>query len=282
MLQQGGSGSGYKYATLRFLIHPERRIFVPVGVMLWNTQTHRLFWRFPRSEEVIEGLAYTEISPYLEVVRRHIEHWLSARTLPYANNEIEPLTPSWWEHVRDLLHFNITLDDSRPIDCREPEKELDALYEAVVKPSVSKKARKRRIDGRLKDALGPYANQFGRTKIAGYHGRDVPVSRGAKSNSVTIIVEAANLAGVGADDEADKLTSRVQRIREGNRTGEILFVLGYITSPGGLNGEAALRDWIQFKTGETLFDLSREQREFREQAQAALSKLSGHTPLKFN
>jgi hypothetical protein len=88
-----------------------------------------------------------------------------------------------------------------------------------------------------------------------------------------VIVEAVNLALRTAEKDADALTSRLQRIQEGETERQIRFVLGYIASPGGLNGEPAMKEWLEHKTGTHAYDLDREAGAFHFSASDAVADL---------
>lgn len=71
-------------------------------------------------------------------------------------------------------------------------------------------------------------------------------------------------------DDADALASRLLRIREGMIDSHLSVVVGYMASPGGLNGEADMRDWILEKVTPDVYDLSSESEQFKQAAEAGL------------
>jgi hypothetical protein len=89
-----------------------------------------------------------------------------------------------------------------------------------------------------------------------------------------VIVEGVNLAAVAAEYDSDALVSRLQRIQEagGHRRSVSAFV-GYLASPSGLNGEAALVDWIRKKTDAKVFDLVRNGEKFAREVGSVVSKI---------
>jgi hypothetical protein len=64
------------------------------------------------------------------------------------------------------------------------------------------------------------------------------------------------------------------RIKEGNEQRAVRFVLGYVASPGGLNGDAVLKEWIEHKVGAEMFNLDREKDSFRDAASRAVADVN--------
>ncbi len=75
-----------------------------------------------------------------------------------------------------------------------------------------------------------------------------------------VIIEGVNLASTSARRDADALVSRLLRIREG---GAVNVLIGYVASPGGLNGETDMRDWIEAKVTQNVFDVISESERFQ-------------------
>jgi len=70
------------------------------------------------------------------------------------------------------------------------------------------------------------------------------------------------------------LVSRLLRIRKAYSDDDSLDMLvGYSSSPGGLNGETHMKDWIVEMVTENVFDLSCEKSEFQSIAQSFIEKL---------
>jgi hypothetical protein len=100
------------------------------------------------------------------------------------------------------------------------------------------------------------------------------VLRCAADEGHAVVVEAVNLTATTAERDVDALASRLLRIREGNEQRDVRFVLGYVASPGGLNGEAVLKEWIEHKVGTPMFNLDREEDSFRDAAAQAVADLN--------
>jgi hypothetical protein len=121
---------------LRYLMDPEREITVPIGIALSDEATGSLWFRLPREGEAVAGVCLATALPYLEMARDQIEGWLRSGTLPYALEPLPPLSVAWWNQVRRLMQWRVRLDPPRPIDCRRPEEEIEALYTAWVRPDA--------------------------------------------------------------------------------------------------------------------------------------------------
>jgi len=153
---------------------------------------------------------------------------------------------------------------------------IDALFDAMILPSRSTAASRKRIDGAVSTALGPLANRLeGRHEVSAFHGARERVLRAAKSDTGTVIVEGVNLAGRDARMEADALVSKCLRIRAGS-SDQTRFVIGYLASPGGLNGETHMRDWMVEQVSPDVYDLNAEQERFRSRTLSLLDA-SGNT-----
>jgi DUF3037 family protein len=270
------SDSTYSCATLRYMVDDRRGVSVPIGVVLWNEAENYIKFRLPREDERVGEIPPAEADMHLQATRAQIEAWRREKHLPYLRAPVQPLSREWWEHVQRLLGFRIRLDSPRPIDCQEPEEEIDALFDAMVQPKVSRKKQTERVDSAVKRALGPQLSKrlkHGK-KVPGWKDALVSVLRAASDARVIVVVEAISLASRTATKDADELASRLQRIREGGGGREVRFVLGYIASPEGLNGEAVMKDWIEHKTGCSMYDLIRNRQKFHDEAEDHLEDVN--------
>lgn len=261
-----------KYATFRFVADSERGVTIPIGVAVWGSDTSSLKIRFPKKGDRFDGADVNKVLPYLEVVKTQIESWLKNSYVPYQQEALEPLSDAWWDQVRKLLRFKVRVDEPKPIECVRPDLELESLYEAVAKPKQPSKHRRARLDGLFKKAVGnELADKFQTSEvIPGYKKRLVPVFRHAEVDKRHIIVEVVNLAIPEAERDADALASRLQRIKEGPLSQHTSFVLGYIASPSGLNGEGVMKNWVELKSGTRMYDIVREGTEFSSNIAEAL------------
>ncbi len=269
------TSSGYKCATLRYLVDATRGIDVPIGVALWSAERRWLQFRLPKEGERVEDVTAPAASTYLLQAKAQIEGWLRRDDLPYAKDRPDALSDPWWEHVRRLMRFSVRLGPLQPVDCEQPETEIETLYEALVQPSIPARNRQSRIDGAVRRALGTLAPRFRRgQKVPGYGGRPVRVLRAAGDAQHSVVVEAVNFALKTAEHDADALTSRLSRVRESGAAGDVQFILGYLASPGGLNGELVMKGWVEHQLGARMFDLERESRDFQSETERALLPLA--------
>ncbi len=271
--------STYSCATLRYLTDAERGVTVPVGVILWNNDGSWHQIRLPEPEEHIPGVSLVKACSYLELAKAQVEGWIEQGELPYSQTPLQPLSQAWWQHVEKLLRFTVRIDGIRIIDCQDPEDEIETLFEAIVQPHVSRQDKVKRIDTAVSRALGSVSSYFHRGRVAGYGGRDVKVLRCAQSRQRLVVVEAVNLASRDAEADADALYGRLSRIQEGQPEREIHFVLGYLASAHGLNGEKALKSFIESKVETPMYDLDRQKAEFEEAAYTEYSALEENAAL---
>lgn len=266
-----------KYATLRFVVDPDRNVSVPVGVALWGPDPDSLKIRLPEKDERFQGADVAEAYPYLELVCSQIRSWLRKGSVPYQREPLRPLSDEWWEQVRRLLKFRVHVDEPKPIECMHPDLELEALYEAVARPRQKQHRRRTRLEATFKEAVGDrLASELGsHAAICGYHNRSVEVFKHAEVDDRHLVVEVVNLATSEAEKDADALTSRLLRIKAGPLSGCTRFVLGYIASPSGLNGEGVMKDWIEEKAGSRLYDVVNEAPQFADQISDVLHGVTG-------
>jgi hypothetical protein len=278
MQQPVESSSSYSCATLRYVTDPIRDISLPVGVVLWRHGQQgaepRLHFRLPNVQERVEDLAVARALPFLNAARAQLEGWLARGELPYCADPPPPLSDRWWEHARRLLKFSVRLETPRALDCRDPERELESLFDALVQPKRDIRERNLRIEQAIGRALGrSRLKRFRRGYEApGFQGRPVKVLRAAEGPRGLVVIEGVNLALNTAEPDADRLASKVGRVRQNAEATDTHFVLGFLASPGGLNGEAALKAWIEQQSGSPMYDLDREPDAFRSAVESALSE----------
>jgi hypothetical protein len=154
---------------------------------------------------------------------------------------------------------------------RHKELDFESLFEAVVQPVLPPEQKRRRIDGVVASALGRTSRLLPKgTEFAAFGGVQEPVLRGAIGSYGAVVVEGVNLAGANARKDADALVSRLLRIKAVSSAIVLRVVVGYIASPGGLNGETDMRDWIRERVTTDVFDLASEETLFQSAAQAGL------------
>jgi hypothetical protein len=271
--------SSYSYAVFKYVKDAQRDLTVPIGVALWGSDRQLAYMRFIKKNEKIAHISKADDLPYIDLVARNLKEWLDKKELPYQQFELSPNSDAWWKHVRDLLVHRVRVSEPLPVDCKNPETELEPLFTSLVKPDALEDATER-IDSVLRNALGDQlASKFHRGHVSGYAGKPVNAMRVFSGKSGDVILDAINLSGKDAAESADEMVGKLQRSRlNGNgllpKSRPVLAIVGYISSPGGLNGETYLKTWIEEGGKAKVFDLLREQPQFRDATQIALSEAS--------
>ena len=261
----------YRSAVMRYLVDRRRGVEVPVGLVLWNEKANALKFRLPEQGETVDGADSPAASSYMLAAVAKIREWAGTGSIPYATGPLEPLSDAWWEQVRRLMRFNVRIGPSHHVDLRDPDVEMDLLFEAVVQPNTTARHRASRVEGAVTHALGSLAKRLRRhDRVPGYAGRDVRVMRSISDGRKVVVVDAVNLAARSAEKEADATTSRLCRVKENSSGLDVQLVVGYLASPGGLNGEHALKQWMEYRLGTPLHDLVRDAGRFKSVATQAI------------
>ena len=136
-----------------------------------------------------------------------------------------------------------------------------------------------RVDGAISRALGGLTSRFETGKsLRGFGGKPIAIRRLYSGPEGHVVAEGVNLASPGrAEQDADALASKLLRLKEGT-TDDVKFVIGYISSPEGLNGEAVYVEWLEHKLQAPAYDLLRQQSEFHDAAQTATRPLQPSLP----
>ena len=267
----------FSYAVFRYVKDAQKDLSVPVGVALWSTEARFVRFRFAEQSDRAHKISKTEDLPYINLVERQLRDWIDRRELPYQKERMLPDSDEWWRHVRELLIHKVRVSEPLPIDCRDPESELEPLFTSVVRREGS---RNKRIDSVLGNALGrEIAKRFHRGPVEGFAGKPVQVMRVFKGAAQDVVLDAVNLAADDAPRQADEIVGKLQRARLNGhgmtaRPRRLTAVVGYVSTPSGLNGEAYLKDWIENAGGARAFDLRREQTELRSTVRTALEEAS--------
>jgi hypothetical protein len=271
------TSQSFSYSIFSFVTDEIRDASVPVGIALWSSNPKQVRIRFASAGEKIKGLGETAYT-YLRVAEQQVNQWLSSGKVPYATGHASPYSDAWWKHLSGMMVHSVRLSDPRPIDGGNVDNEADLLFEAVVAPERISQERTERVDSVLSSALGrSLTKRLQRGTVTGFAGRPVPVKHFKSHRDSVIVVEAVNLAVAAAENDADALVSRLQRIRAANGpTGGKLAlqaIVGYLASPHGLNGEAALVAWIEKSGGAKTFDLLREHDKLHDVVESLLEAL---------
>ena len=187
---------------------------------------------------------------------------------------LSPTDDGWWRHVAKLLQHQIWLSDPKPIDCRDPDAEIEPLYEAIVSANRPLRAQRIRVASEIRGCLNGLNRQFkAKEKLPGFGGRDVEVLKAHRGRHGTVVIEGVNLATKNAEMQSDAAASRLERLLQGQGEAECKVLLGYLPSPDGLNGEAVLLDWIRQRTGAEVFDLRQQRDQLHDAAAASLARV---------
>lgn len=280
MLQVADSSSvegrvEHAYSIIRAVLDARRGETRPVGVAVWDTPRQWYAIRVLQAEERVGG-----ISPSRQIqaslVDTQVSKWASEGRVPYAGAGHQPWRTDFWEAVRRAMTSGTQFDEPRPMEpLRVPDDEVESLFEAIVQPAIKPERRIQRIDGAVTRALGSLAKRVPRNAVvAAYHGATETVLRGLSGRSGLLVVEGVNLAGSGAKDDADALASRMMRIEAAHTSGTLDVVVGYTCSPGGLNGEAYMMEWLRERITPHVYDLASEEERIRESVSTAVGRLS--------
>lgn len=267
--------SSYSYAVFRYVKDAQRDWTVPVGVALWSNDTHETWTRFVSEHEKLPRISKTEDLPYIDLVVRKLKGWLAMGELPYQSDRLSPGSDQWWQHVRNLLVHKVRISEPLSVDCHDPDSEIEPLYASLVRPEPSEGSTER-IDSLVRRALGEsLTGVFRRGTVLGFAGQPVSAMRVFSGTSGDVIVDAANLSTADAPRQADELVGKLHRARVNGRglapkDRALWAIVGYVSSPGGLNGETYLKNWIEQAGEAKAFDLIREQDQLREAAREAM------------
>jgi Protein of unknown function (DUF3037) len=274
--------SSFSYAVFRYLKDPLRDLSIPIGVALWSEDRGWTGVRMPRSDEKLPRINKADDYPYISFVERKLNSWLSERTLPYASSELQPTSDSWWRHLREVLVHKVSLSEPHPIDCTEPDQEIELLFMSIVRTESADETALR-VDSALTKALGNLAKKFKRGAVPGFAGKPVQVMRLFRGTKTTIVVDGVNLSVKDAAREADAMVGKMCRARSNGvavsplsppdpEGGNFLGFVGYLSSAGGLNGEGYLKDWIEKTASVQTFDVIREREQMRKAIDRAVQE----------
>lgn len=262
------------YCVIRISLDDDRNDTVPVGVVAWQSTVPWYGWRWLASDEKVRGVDRS-IRKLLRITKQQISRWAASRKVPYEPAPVDPTSDSFWRAVSEILTTAVQLDRPRAMDpMPEPVEEMEALFEAVVQPGQSQRKQTERIDTKLSGALGDLAQRIPKKpRVSAFGGAEEQVWRGLVTERGVLLVDGVNLATGNARTEADALVSRFMRIDAAYKNRPVRMIVGYSSSPGGLNGEGHMRDWIRAKLTDQVFDLTTQKTEFQDAAADAWRQL---------
>ena len=262
---------GHGYTVLRAVVNRDQNYHVPIGVVAWDSTREWYGIRTARAGERIPGVSASS-RQFADIVVAQLDRWASKKAVPYADAPVVPWNSAFWSAASQVLTTAIRADQPRALDPQTDTRAgLEALFEAVVQPGQPRAQAARRIDGALTEALGAYSRFFEtRAEVDAYEGATERVLRRAASTSGELILEAVNLAASHARRDADALVSKLLRIREAHSSTPLAFMVGYVASPNGLNGETHMRDWIAHRITPEVYDLRAQHELFQVRTAAYL------------
>jgi len=269
------SSSTFSYAVFRYMKDAKREIAVPIGVALWSEDANWVGVRLINSDQKVPRISRKGDFPFIGVFERKLDSWLAGRHLPYQDQPVSPASDAWWKHLQKLLIHKTRISDPRPIDCLDPEKEIESLFREIVSPEETEDHA--RIDHLITQCLGGLSKTLRRGEINGYAGKPVEIMRCFLGREATVVVEGVNLALENAASEADALVGKLQRVRangsiQPSADRRVIAIVGYVASENGLNGEAFLKDWIEKAGNATALDVQREGAKLRAETEQALTE----------
>ena len=128
------AANSFSYAVFSFVTDPPRDVIVPIGVALWSPVRRWAELRVVTEQEQVTGFDSNEFLPFVRLVESKLKNWMTSGKLPYSEKAVAPFTDDWWRHARELLIHRVRLSEPRAIDCRDPDRELERLYETIVAP----------------------------------------------------------------------------------------------------------------------------------------------------
>ena len=264
------------YSVIQISLDDDRDDTVPVGVVAWDDTRSWYGWRWLASDERVRGIN-ASTRRFMQVTKKQLVRWAESQRVPYEPSPVEPTSARFWRAVSAVLSTAVRVDAPRAmVPMMEPEEDIEALFEAIVRPIQSSKKQHERIDGVISRALGSVANRFPTNpEVLAFGKVKERVRRGSVTEKGAVLIEGVNLATADARKDADALVSRLRRIKVAYcEHSTFQIIVGYASSPGGLNGEAHMRDWICEELDTQVFDLSLQQREFQRAAAAAWRRLA--------
>ena len=264
------------YSVIRVSLDDHRDHTVPVGVVAWQTTNPWYGWRWLEHDEKVRGVD-PATRRLMRITKDQIHRWAKARRVPYEPEPVEPTSDRFWKAVSEILSTSVRLDLPKAMDpMDEPDTGIEALFEAVVQPAQTRQRRTERIDSAMKRALGEWADRIPpRQSVSAFGGATEQIQRGLETERGVLLVEGVNLATPKARKEADALVSRFLRIQAAYPTGSVRMIVGYSSSPGGLNGEAHMCEWIREKVTGDVYDVAGEHAELQRAAEEAWRRFNG-------
>lgn len=270
--------SSFSHALIKYVKDVRRDLSIPVGVALWSEEAGSVKLRMALPNERVPGIGKREDYPFVRLVSQEIEAWLGGKDLPYGQRGLRPTSDAWWRHLQKVLVHKVKVSEPRPIDCKDPEKEIEILYRDIVRPEPGDDTTLR-IDGLITRCLGKkLSKKFKRAgEIQGYKGERIQVMRMFESKSTTVVVEGVNLSAPNAWKEADALVSKLWRARSNGHIArpstasdrKFVALIGCLSPKRDSGVNEHLKSWIRDSGEARVFDILKEKDDLRRAAESA-------------
>lgn len=264
------------YSVLRVMTDTLDDSSVPIGVIAWDTSEQWYGMRIVDHDEKLQHLTNWRRN-LIDLADKQIRRWADAREVPYMQEPQMPYSHLFWHSVSEIMTTSIRLDLPKAMEAMsEPDEDIESLFEAIVKPIQKNRRQVERIDGAINRALGQKLSEKiqRRITVTAFGDAEEVIGRGLVEPAGTLIIEGVNLSSGNARKNADALVSRLLRIKDTHSGSTSLdMIIGYSSSPGGLNGETHMKNWISKMITENVFDLSCERVKFQSIAQSLVEKL---------
>jgi hypothetical protein len=269
------------FSVLRLVTDPLRSTSIPVGAIAWDQGRQ---WHQIRVLDDTERLEYVtpERRLLIKLLKEQLERWARSSAVPRSEGTQDPWTTQFWVAVDRVLTGGFRVDQPKALESGASADALELLFDTIVQPIRSAQRSRARMEGFINRALG---NQLSRKlvprfEIEAFAARQEHVMRGYAGDRGTILLEGVNLAARTARRDADALVSKLLRIDAApSRTGSLYKIVGYVSSPGGLNGESDLRDWIRTMITPLVFDIVAEADQLQLAAANALAAVGSQGEL---
>ena len=258
------------YSVVRVCLDDHHDRTVPVAVVAWDTTEEWHGSRWLARDERVGGVDATART-LMQITQDQIRGWADARKVPYEPDPVRPVSARFWRAVSEILTTGVLFDPPKAMrQMADRDTEMETLFEALVRPKQPRRAKGPRIDSAITGALGELARRIpANPSVSAFGGTTERIRRGLETDQGVLLLDGVNLAASTARKEADALVSRLMRIKAAYPDTTVRTIVGYASSPGGLNGEAHMRDWIREKVADEVFDVIAERAELRQAAQDA-------------
>lgn len=260
------------FAVVRLMLDAQGIRTVPVGVVAWDADNKWYQVRVLEDDERVTGIA-PHFRVLLSTAFRNMNRWGDRQSVGGVGEQLNPSEGTFWDIARERMVSAVRLDPAKALEpTPHPDMGIDTLFEAIVQPTRKLSAQRKRIDGAISEALGSLGKELhGRFEVRAFKGVRESVLRAALGDDGMVIVEGVNLAASTARRDADALVSKLLRIKAGGHT-KTKFIIGYLASPGGLNGERHMKEWMQEQVSDDVYDLNTERKRFREKTRAVIDQ----------